>query len=222
VLDRERLASLTPLRSLAGRNISKATVRVYRVDDVEVAVKDYAPRPFLIRQSVGRFLIRREARAYAAAAGVSGIPAFLGRVGPFALATRWVDATPLSALSGSSVDASVFDRAARILEALHARGIALTDLHHRDVLVSRDGAVHLVDLATAVCAGPGAGALARAVFRRARDADRIALARMRARFTGGDERAAVLGAAGPRAAALHTWGRRIKRVWDRIRRRDAA
>jgi hypothetical protein len=162
-------------------------------------------------------MIRREARAYRAAEGIAGIPEFFGRVGAFALATRWIDGRPLDLSPPGSVDGSVFDALEAVLDALHGRGIALADLNHRDVLVAADGSVHLVDLATAWLLGERPGGLRRALFDRLRDADRVAAARMRARWTGGDE-AGAAARIGPRAAAWHRRGRALRRAWDRLRR----
>jgi hypothetical protein len=213
---------MTPWRIIQGRNVSKGDVRVYRVDGTDVAVKDYGRRPLVVRNVVGRYLVRREAAAYEAARGLPGLPEFLGRIGPFALATRWVDAPPLSSFAAGTVDPRVFERVGAVLDALHQRGIALSDLHHRDVLVGPGHEVHLVDLATSVVARDGAGPIRRALFRRFRDADRVALARMRARWTGADEREAIVTAAGTRAATLHAWARRIKAAWDLLRRRSGS
>lgn len=215
----ERLSELKPVRTLPGRNRTKADVHVYRIGDTEVAVKDYRARPFFIRNTLGRRLIRREAAAFRAAEGLPGLPRFLGRLGPFTLATEWLHATPLSALRGSRVEGSCFDRLETILRQLHARGIAHADLHHRDVLVDERGGVHVVDLASAcLLRGAGIPGLRRAVFDRLRDQDLVALGRMRARFTGGDEDQAVR-AVGARAAAWYRRGRRLKGWWDRLRGR---
>jgi len=215
----ENLAALAlqqPLRRIAGRNRTKADICVYRLEGAEIAVKDYRGRAPWIRHTIGRFLIRREAAAHRAAAAIVGVPEFLGRIGPFALATRWIHARPLAAQAADRVDPAVFDRVGAVLDALHGRGIALGDLHHRDVLVSEDGSVHLVDLATACVLGERPGPMRRAWFRRMRDADRVALARMRARFTGADESEAVA-AVGAAAAAWHSRGRTLKAIWDRLR-----
>ncbi len=214
----ERLAGLAPALRLAGRNRTKADILLYRGPDFQVAVKDYRSRPFLVRQTLGRLLIRREARAYEAARGLTGLPAFLGRVGPFALACQWIEARPLATMTTLPAADDVFERLEEIVASLHARGIAHGDLHHRDVLVSENGSVFLVDLATAVVLGERPGFLRRALFERLRDADLVALARLRARWTGGDVAAAVA-AVGPRAAARHARARRLRALWDRVRRR---
>ncbi len=207
-----------PVRRLPGRNVTKADVLFFRLADAGIAVKSYASRPFWIRHSLGRWLIRREAAAYRAAAGVAGLPAFHGRLGPYALATEWLDARPLKALWGEPVDDGVFDAVGEILNALHGRGIAMADLHHRDVLVADDGAVFLVDLAAAWIFGQRRGRIRRAVFRRLCEQDEVALARMRARWRGGDVDAAMK-AVGPSAAAWHARGRRLKTILNRLRGR---
>jgi len=215
---RPRLSSLgRPRLTFAGRNRSKADVRVYRVDGIDVAVKDYGPRPWWIRHTLGRFLISREAHAYRVAGAVEGLPEFYGRRGPWTLATRYVEARPLpSGVLG--VDPAVLDRVERIVAALHARGIAIGDLHRRNVLLDDAGAVHLIDLATAWAAGPGSGRFRRWMFDRLRDADLVALARLRARATGNDPDHAVASV----GAAASRWDRRMRRVKqlrDRLRGR---
>lgn len=185
---------------------------------MDVAVKDYGPRPFLVRQTLGRVMVRREAAAYLAARGLPGLPDFLGRLGPYSLAVRWVDATPLAASRREGIDPAFFDRVAAILDGLHDRGIAIGDLHHRDVLLGADGSAYIVDLATALVLGEHPGRIRRGLFERLRDQDRVALARMRSRFTGVDEAAAVA-AVGPRAASRHARWRRVREAWDLVRGR---
>lgn len=214
----ERLRGLDPCRRIRGRNLTKADIWFYRDGKNRIALKDYLPRPFLVRQTLGRYLIRREAAAYRSAAGLAGLPRFLGRPGPFTLAVEWVEAEPLAGRSPETVPAGLFDRLERILSGLHERGVALGDLHHRDVLVGEDGEVHLVDLATAWTLGRRPGPWRRALFRRFRDQDRVALARLRARYTGGDVEAAI-DSVGRRAASWYRRGRRAKRFWDLIRRK---
>ncbi len=216
--DPARLIGAEPVRRIPGRNSTKADVLFFDLGDQRVAVKSYASRGALIRNTLGRWLIRREAAAYEAAAEVAALPAFLGRPEPYALATEWVDAEPLKAKEGALLDDALFDRLAAILDELHGRGVALADLHHRDVLLTADGTIYLVDLATAWVLGPRPGPLRRRLFDRFRESDRVNLARMRARFTGGDVEAAVASVS-PEAAAWHRRGRWIKGWLDRLRGR---
>jgi len=219
-LDLARILENEPLRRIPGRNTTKADLLFYHQSDVPVAIKTYAPRPFWIRHLIGRWLIRRETAAYRAAAGVRGLPAFLGRLDAYSLATEWLDAQALPSFKGRLLEDRVFDRVGEILDALHGRGIAAGDLHHRDVLLADDGSVFVVDLAMAFVLGEKPGVVRRTVFQRLREQDRIALARMRARFTGRsiDDAVAEIGGS---AAAWHRRGRRFKAVVNRLRGKPA-
>ena len=214
------LAALAPERVFPGRNMSKADVSLYRIAGSPIALKDYASRPFLARHTVGRWLIRRECRAYRRAGTLPGLAPFLGRVGSYALATGWVDAVPLADLAPVAATPETFDRLDAIVAGLHERGIAVSDLHHRDVLVSRDGAIHVVDFAAAYVLPARPGWFSRGVFVRLSAQDRLAAARMRARFTGSSETEA-LAEFDPAAVRLWGAGRRLKAMWDTIRGRRA-
>jgi hypothetical protein len=216
VLDPVRLAGIEPVRRIEGRNWTKADVLFYDLGDLKVAVKTYAPRNVLARNTLGRWLTGREAAAFRAVAGITAVPEFLGRIGPFAIATTWVDAVPLKAHAGDRLDDGIFDRLAAIVDEFHERGVALADLHHRDVLLAGDGALYVLDLATAWIAGQNPGPVRRYLFHRFCESDRVNLARMRARFTGGDPEAAVASVS-PVAAAWHRRGRKVKRFLDRLR-----
>ena len=94
--------------------------------------------------------------------------------------------------------------------------MALADLHHRDVLLGGDDSLYIVDLATAWVLGKRPGPIRKKIFERFCESDRVNLARMRARFTGGDVDTAVASVS-PVAAAWHRRGRRVKHLWDRLR-----
>jgi hypothetical protein len=215
-----QLALLRPERRFNGRNLSKADVAIYDIGGRRVAVKDYGARPFLVRQTLGRLMVRRETRAYLAAAGIPGIAPYLGRVGAFAFATAYLDAIPLADLPEGSVGPATFDRLDRILAGLHDRGVAIADLHHRDVLIAAGGNVHVVDFAAAYVLGGNPSRFRRRVFARLAAQDQLAAARMRARFTGRSEDEA-LAKLDPVAVRLWGLGRKLKALWDRFRLRRA-
>ena len=216
-LSLDRLDRLHPARTLAGRNGTKADILRYDLPDGGVAVKDYRNRPAWVRATLGRYLIRRERRGYQAAGPMDGLPAFLGRLGPVTLATRWVDAVPLARYAGQGsgrLPSGLFDRLDRCLDELHRRQVALSDLHHRDVLVGGDGRVHVVDLAMAYRYRDRPALLRpfrRWLFGHLCRLDRIAAARMRARFTGGDLDEAVQKAGGG-TFRLYRAGRKLKSI----------
>lgn len=214
--DSSCLSGAEPVRRIVGRNGTKADVLFYELDGKRMAVKTYAPRSAVVRNSLGRWLIRREAAAYEAAGNIDALPAFLGRFGPYALATHWVDAEPLRERTGVQLDDELFDRLGAVLDELHGRGVALADLHHRDVLLGAGDALYIVDLATAWVLGKRPGPIKKRLFERFCESDRVNLARMRARFTGRDVDAAVASVSAA-AAAWHRRGRRLKSFLDRLR-----
>ena len=220
-LDANRLRGAAPVRRIEGRNWTKADVEFYEIDNLRVAVKTYAPRNAAARNTLGRWLISREAAAFKAVAGIAAVPEFFGRIGPFAIATRWVDAVPLKEQTGGLLDDNIFDRLAAIVDEFHERGVALADLHHRDVLLAADGTIYVLDLATAWVAGNRPGPFRRYLFARFCESDRVNLARMRARFTGGDVEAAVASVS-PEAAAWHRRGRQVKTILNRLRGKPAS
>jgi len=204
------------VRRLPGRNRTKADIRIHSLPSGEVAVKDYGGRSWWVRQTLGRFLIRRETRAYGAAEGISGLAPFLGRLGPYSLATRWVEGRSLSDHPDGTVDGARFDALDEIVSSLHRRGVALADLNHRDVLLAQDGSVHVIDLAMAWVLGERPGRLRRRIFEQLRASDLFSLARLRARFTGEDPANAIANA-DPAALAWHRRARRLKYLFDRLR-----
>jgi len=216
-LDLDLLDRLEPASTLRGRNGTKADVLRYELDGMAVALKDYRGRPAWVRATIGRYLIARESRGYLGAGDLEGLPRFLGRLGPVTLATEWVDAIPLARFTAgqeSSPSNEIFRRLDRILDRLHQHKVALGDLHHRDVLISPRGEVHVVDLAMAyryrdrpVLLRP----FRRWLFGHLCRLDRIAAARMEARFTGGNMDEAVEKAGG-RTSGLYRTGRKLKAI----------
>jgi hypothetical protein len=93
---------------------------------------------------LGQFLVDREEGMYRALAGVEGVPRWLGRLGPRACAIEYVDGQSLDRLEAPP--GGFFDALRRLLDAVHARGVAYADANKRsNILVDRAGRPHLVD-----------------------------------------------------------------------------
>ena len=134
----------------------KADVLVVAVDGVKVVVKDFAPRKAWARLA-GRLQIARETRAYARLRGVPGVPAFVGRIDPWALAVEHVEGERLAFAKIPPADGPRHvARLRAILDAIHARGIVHNDLRGREnVLLRADGDLAVVDFAAAARFRPG-------------------------------------------------------------------
>jgi tRNA A-37 threonylcarbamoyl transferase component Bud32 len=112
-------------------------------------VKDYGPRCALIRRVYGRPTLRREAAVYARLADVRGIPQCLGFDGPDRLVLGLAPGRSLRDVAPGTLSAAVFDELDRVVAGIHARGVAIADLHRSNVLVDDGGRVHIVDFAVA-------------------------------------------------------------------------
>jgi tRNA A-37 threonylcarbamoyl transferase component Bud32 len=135
---------------------AKADVTLIEIDGVPLVVKDYARLRAWLRP-IGRLQIRREAAAYERLAGVSGVPAFAGRIDADALAVEYVDGELLAFASvAPAAAARLLAELRAILDAIHARGVVHNDLRGREnVILRRDGALAVIDLAAAVRLRPG-------------------------------------------------------------------
>jgi len=149
-------------------------VLVVAVPGGSVIVKDFAGRGRWVRR-LGRLQIRREVAAYRWLLGVPGIPAFVGRVDPLALAIERIDGERLAFAALLPEDGPRHVAELRtILDAIHARGVVHNDLRGREnVLLRRDGGLAVVDFASALRLRPG-GIAHRLFFRRLVLADEAA------------------------------------------------
>ncbi len=105
-------------------------------------VRDAGPaRPWV--RWLARRLLKREARALAAAGGIAGIPEIL-RVDTNILQRSWIAGAPMH--KSRPTDIGYFRSAARILRELHRMGVAHNDLAKEpNWLVKEDGGPGIVD-----------------------------------------------------------------------------
>jgi predicted Ser/Thr protein kinase len=117
-------------------------------------VKDVRYSAAIYRHTVGRLLLRREARIYRKAEGLEFVPRFFGRFDRDSLVIAHEPATPLYKLDRTGVDPDFFDRLRGCVRELHRRGIVHLDLRHRgNILVRDDGSPVLIDFESALSLG---------------------------------------------------------------------
>lgn len=131
----------------------KADVFLTRLDGRRAIVKDYSQKGFWERNLVGRIVIGREARAYAALAGVEGLPRWSYRLSPFAFAVEYLEGKDLGSLMPGPQWAGVIRQFERTLNELHSRGWVHLDLHRRTNILLVGEKVYVVDLASALHTG---------------------------------------------------------------------
>ncbi len=140
--------------SRAGLNIakdgwSKPEVRPIEIGGVFALVKDYRRRPFLFRESWGRFMIARETVIYGEICGIPGIPRYLGRLDGLAFVMERIDGVESGKIPRKSLSPVFFKRLKETVLAMHERGIFHGDLRQRrNILVSPGEQPFLLDFAS--------------------------------------------------------------------------
>ena len=142
-----------------------------------VAVKTSAGRGL-----VARWLLRREARIFAALPRLDCVPRVL-EARPDRVVTEWVDGTELFDLRREGFTAAQAAALERAVAELHAAGFAHGDLGRHDVIFRADGGVTFVDFATGI--GPGCPpVLWRVLLPLWQRTDRGRVARLNRRYVG--------------------------------------
>ena len=128
-----------------------ANANVYRFEQggQVLVVKEFQSRPWLIRCTLGRFLIRREARALMDLAGIAGVPPEARRLGSLALAEAWIEGESLVQLhrvQHARLPKSFFLDLERLVDAMHRAGYAHLDMRNLgNIMRGRDGRPYLLD-----------------------------------------------------------------------------
>ena len=131
-------------------------VSLARLGEQELVIKDFAPRSFLVRNLIGRWMIAREAKAYRALSGLPAVPRFYGCVDALALALEYRPGRRMSRRTYSALPAEFLDELEKAIRDMHARGVAHLDLRHRtNVIADADNHPVLIDFGSAICLRPG-------------------------------------------------------------------
>ena len=139
------------LERAEGRIISpgrwaNAVLRVIQHGGEQWVVKDFRPRAFVIRNTIGRLFTRREARALRKLAGLEGVPSDAFRIDAHALAYRYVAGMPFTGSPAERRTPEFFAAFERLLAEVHGRGIVHFDVRNgRNVLITDEGRAALID-----------------------------------------------------------------------------
>jgi len=162
----------------------KPDVLVAHGPEGPAVVKDFAGRNAFVRVCFGRWVTRRELRAYRVLAGHPAVPRLLGSIDGLAFAVEYRPGEQVSDALRRGVAPGFLGELRAAVEEMHRAGVAHLDLRHRsNVLVGRDGKPVLIDFASAVCFRPG-GVAARIVLPWLARIDSSALRKWESRATG--------------------------------------
>lgn len=149
-----------------------------------IAVKDFMRSDPLFRLIVGPILIRREYGALRKLAGLRGVPGIICRIDRYALAMEHVRGRSADQVKPGELGPEFYEELMRVVEGMHARGVAHCDLRSRgNFIVGDDGLPCIVDFAACVYRGRGINPLTRWLFSQFAAADRNAVLVLKQRIS---------------------------------------
>jgi len=158
-------------------------VLLVEVGGRRIVVKDFAPRGFWVRATIGRWITAREVRALRALDGLPAVPRLLGPIDALAFAVEYRPGRRMSRKLAGDIPPEFLGRLEAALREMHRRGVAHLDLRHRsNVLLGEDGAPVLIDFGSALTFRPG-GFLSRWLLPLLGRIDLAALEKWRVRLT---------------------------------------
>jgi hypothetical protein len=135
---------------------TRPDLRVVDTPDGRIVVKDFRGSDFLFRMIVGPILIRREYGALRKLIGVEGVPQLIGRIDRYAFAVQHVPGVSLDQRLPRPLDDAFYTDLRRVIDDMHARGVAHCDLRSRgNVMLGDDGHPYVIDFAACVFLGRG-------------------------------------------------------------------
>jgi serine/threonine protein kinase len=126
---------------------TRPAIWVVEENGTRAVVKDYSRGKFLYRNTVGRFLLWREIKAYRRLSGLRRVPTLYGVIDSSALLMEEIPGKRLKKRKGDiELSEAFFQALQRTIEDFHRRGIAHCDLKNAsNVLVGNDGMPYIVD-----------------------------------------------------------------------------
>ena len=144
-----RLSDLTGIQTgiLRKPTNTRPAVRVVEKEGVRAIVKDFSPTGFFFRNTIGRFLVWREKKAYHRLDGLEGTPAFLGVIEGLALVIEEIPSRNLEKLEKTMIlPERFFHEMKRLVYRCHKRGLAHCDLKRApNTLLGQDGSPYIID-----------------------------------------------------------------------------
>ncbi|MFC1866731.1 hypothetical protein ACFL0H_01145 [Thermodesulfobacteriota bacterium] len=137
---------------LRGNSSTRPILRVTEENGIRAVVKDFSLNGFLFRNTIGRFLIWRESKAYMRLGGIKGIPAFYRKIGGLALVIEKIEGRDIESAEKESGLSEAFILELRALvDKFHKRGLAHCDLKRMPNIISGDdGKPYIVDWSASI------------------------------------------------------------------------
>jgi RIO1 family len=130
-----------------------ANARVSRVHVAgrEWVVKDFAPRAWWVRNTIGRLFVRRELATLERLHGIDGVPPNPFRLDAHAIVFGYLEGETLGKVDMARQTPAYFMALEALMKSIHARGIVHLDTRGTgNVLMRPDGSPALIDFQSSV------------------------------------------------------------------------
>jgi serine/threonine protein kinase len=183
-----------PFESLQLKDLSKTGCEILRPPSstrpaiwgvqeggLRAVVKDFSRNRTLYRNTVGRFLIRRERKAYERLRGVEGVPAYYRIIDGLALVTERIPGTNAEDYGRDRIlSREFFTELEALVSKVHRRGIAHCDLKRTpNILIGDGGRPYLVDWGASISRSEFRFGLLARIYRRFEADDTMAVIKLK-------------------------------------------
>jgi serine/threonine protein kinase len=133
---------------------TRPTIWIVEEKGVRAVVKDFSTSKFLFRNTVGRFLVWRESKAYRTMKNLKGIPSLYRVIDGLALVLEEVRGRNLEELEDRmEIPQAFFDALKDLVAGFHKRGLAHCDLKRApNTLLGNDGLPYIIDWGASISA----------------------------------------------------------------------
>jgi RIO-like serine/threonine protein kinase len=126
---------------------TRPTLWLVEENGIRAVVKDYSSNRFLYRNTIGRFLLWRERKAYRKLKGLGGVPTCYRVIDGLALVLEEISGRNIEGLENEGgLSEGFFEQLQMLVEDVHSRGLAHCDLKRApNILLGHDGRPYIVD-----------------------------------------------------------------------------
>jgi RIO-like serine/threonine protein kinase len=131
---------------------TRPTLWLVEENGARAVVKDYSSNRFWYRNTIGRFLLWRESKAYRRLNGLRGVPTCYRVIDGLALITEEIAGRNIEGLENEErLSEKFFDRLQELVKDVHRRGLAHCDLKRApNILLGPDERPYIVDWSASI------------------------------------------------------------------------
>jgi serine/threonine protein kinase len=164
---------------------TRPTIWIVEEKGVRAVVKDFSTSKFLFRNTVGRFLVWRESKAYGKMKNLAGIPNLYRIIDGLALVMEEIPGSNLEEIEDKmEIPQAFFDALKDLVAGFHKRGLAHCDLKRApNTLLGNDGLPYIIDWGASISAKEFRLFPLNLIYRRFLRDDYMAIIKMKLRHT---------------------------------------